>query len=335
MERYAHISLEERCEIARLQASGRSLREIATALDRSPSTISREIKRNADSHGCYQPRYADQQGLARRWNGSRLTRDPQLREQVLGRLAAGISPEQIAGRLALETGRHCISHETIYRFIYAQLARTKDYSWRHYLPRAKSKRGWRGRSGGSSVSFITDRKPLKDRPAAADDRTTPGHWEADYMLFSQYGQSVLALHERHSKLLIATRQPNREAASTASTIKAILAPLPPAWRQTVTFDNGTEFARHYDLYDIGIRTFFCEPRKPWQKGGVENAIGRLRRKLPRKTDLDNVSNERFENILRAYNNTPRKCLGYRTPAEIFFKEVLHFKCEFTSRPAPG
>lgn len=335
MERYSHIGIEERCEIARLQASGRSIREIATALDRSPSTISREIKRNADSRGCYRPRYADQQGLARRWSGSKLARNPELREQVLGRLAAGISPEQIAGRLALETGQRCISHETIYRFIYAQIARTKDYSWRLYLPRAKSKRGWRGRSGGSSVSFITDRKPLKERPEAADDRTTPGHWEADYMLFSHYGQSILTLHERHSKLLIATRQPNREAASTASTIKAILAPLPPPWRQTVTFDNGTEFARHYDLYDIGVRTFFCEPRKPWQKGGVENAIGRLRKKLPRKTDLDTVSDDRFENILRAYNNTPRKCLGYRTPAEIFAKEVLHFKCEFTSRPAPG
>ena len=335
MERYSHIGLEERCEITRLQAAGRSLREIATALDRSPSTISREIKRNADSRGLYQPVYADQQGLARRWTGCRLDRNTELRKLVLDRLTAGLSPEQIAGRLALETGRSCISHETIYRFIYTQLARTKDYRWRHYLPRAKSKRGWRGRSGGSSVDFISDRKSLKERPKEADDRTTPGHWEADYMLFSQYGQSVLALHERHSKLLIATRQPSREAAPTASAIKAILAPLPPAWRQTVTFDNGTEFARHYDLHEIGVKTFFCEPRKPWQKGGVENAIGRLRRNLPRKTDLDSVSEEHFENILRSYNNTPRKCLGYRTSAEIFFKEVLHFECEFTAPLSQG
>ena len=149
------------------------------------------------------------------------------------------------------------------------------------------------------------------------------------MLFSQYGQSALALHERRSRLLIAIRQPNREAKPTAKAIKNILAPLPAAWRQTVTFDNGSEFARHYDLHDIGVKTFFCDPRKPWQKGGVENAIGRLRRKLPRQTDLDDISNDHFENTLRSYNNIPRKCLGYRSPAEVFCKEVLHFKCEFT------
>jgi IS30 family transposase len=335
METYSQITLEERCNIAHLQASGSSIREIATTLDRSPSTISREIKRNSDSKGRYRPLYADQQGFARRWTGSKLDRDPELREHVLNRLSSGFSPEQIAGKLALDTGRSCISYETIYRFIYAQITRTKDYRWRHLLPRAKSKRGWRGRGGGSSVSFIAHRKPLNERPKEADDRKTPGHWEADYMLFSKYGQSVLTLYERRSRILIATRQPSREAKPTAKAIKDILAPLPPAWRQTVTFDNGTEFARHYDLHGIGVKTFFCEPRKPWQKGGVENSIGRLRRHLPRKTDLDTVSKDRFENILRSYNNTPRKCLGYRTSAEIFQKEVLHFKCESTSPPARG
>ena len=143
METYTQITLEERCNIAQLQASGSSIREIASTLDRSPSTISREIKRNSDSKGGYQPLYADQQGLARRWTGSKLDRNPELREFVLGRLASGFSPEQIAGKLVSSAGRSRVSYETIYRFIYAQITRTKDYRWRHLLPRAKSKRGRR------------------------------------------------------------------------------------------------------------------------------------------------------------------------------------------------
>ena len=335
MQRYTHISIEERFEIARLYREGTSIRKIAAALDRSPSSVSREIKRNSNTNGQFQPAYADQKSLARRWSGSRLERNRDLREAVLMRLSKGWSPEQIAGRFAKDTGRCVISHESIYRFIYAQMARTKDYRWRHYLPQAKSKRGRIRRGGGSSVAFITHRKSLKDRPGEVNNRETPGHWEADYMLFSTYGQSVLALHERRSRLLMASRQPSREAKPTAAAMKAILAPIPSAWRQTVTFDNGTEFVRHHDLHDINVKTYFCEPRKPWQKGGVENAIGRLRRKLPRTTDLDKLPDDHFENVIRSYNNTPRKCLNYQTPAEIFYNEVLHFKCECTSPPSRG
>ena len=98
----------------------------------------------------------------------------------------------------------------------------------------------------------------------------------------------------------------------------LLAPLPPPWRQTVTFDNGTEFAPHYQLHACGIQTFFCEPHAPWQKGGIENAIGRLRRTLPRKIDLATLSAARFTQLVQAYNTTPRKCLGYKTPAEVFW-----------------
>ena len=392
--RYTQISIEERCEIARLRATGASVRQIAASLDRAPSTVARELKRNASGTRGYQPRYAEQQARARRWCGSRLERDDGLREGVLSGLKQGWSPEQVAGRLAREAGRSVISHETIYRFIYGQLARKKDYSWRHYLPRAKSKRGWRGRKGGSSASFITLRRPLAERPqAAADrqvpghweadrfiygqlarkkdyswrhylprakskrgwrgrkggssasfitlrrplaerpqaaaDRQVPGHWEADLMLFSTYGQAVLALHERYSRLLIAVRPPGKAAAPIATAISSILAPLPPQWRQTLTFDNGTEFARHHELHALGIETFFCDTHAPWQKGGVENAIGRMRRNLPRKTDLADLTDDRFALLVQAYNNTPRKCLGYNTPAEVFWNHVLHFKCEST------
>lgn len=325
---YNQIDLEERCEIARLCSSGCSIRQVAATLDRSPSTVAREMKRNTSKQSGYKPAYADQQSRARRWTGSKLDRDSALRTEVLSLLKRGWSPEQVAGRLARETGRCVISHETIYRFIHAQIARTKDYAWRHYLLRKKSKRGWRGRRGGSPASFIAHRRPLNERPEEANDRKTPGHWEADLMLFTTRRQAILTLHERHSRLLIAVRIPGKAAEPIAGAMAEILAPLPPPWRQTVTFDNGTEFARHYDLHTLNIQTFFCDTYSPWQKGGVENAIGRMRRALPRKTDLAAISDDRFVELIQAYNNTPRKCLDFRTPAELFWDKVLHFKREF-------
>lgn len=251
---------------------------------------------------------------------------------VLSRLKQGWSPEQVAGRLAMESGATVISHESIYRFIYAQMARKKDYSWRHYLPRAKSRRGWRGRKGGSPASFMAMHRPITERPQSAADRRTPGHWEADLMLFRTYGHAVLTMHERHSCILIALRPPGKASRPIAYAMSQVLGHFPPQWRRSVTFDNGTEFALHYQLHYLGIETFFCDTHSPWQKGGVENAIGRLRRTLPRKTDLAALTQERFTQMLQAYNNTPLKCLNYKTPAEIFLDSVLHLKCESTFLP---
>ena len=330
--KYQQLSLENRCEIARLQADGCSIRQIAAALDRAPSTISREVKRNRGRHIGYKPSYAQEQTQARRWAGSRLEREPNLRRDVLERLASGWSPEQVAGRLARQRGRNVISYESIYRFIYAQIARTKDYRWRRYLPRGKSKRGFRGRKGGSSATLIEGRISVAERPAAAADRSSPGHWEADLMLFAKYGQAVLTVHERQSRLLLASRPPNKAADRVAAHLRALLKDLPARLRQTITFDNGTEFARHRLLHRLAIKTFFCDPYAPWQKGGIENAIGRMRRFIPRKTDLATLSDQRFHALLRAYNNTPRKCLDFETPAEMFHR-LLHFECESTS-PLP-
>ena len=326
--RYEQLSLEDRCTIARLQAEGRSIRQMAAALDRTPSTISRELRRNRGKSAGYKPGYAQEQAKARRWVGSRLERDHTLRRAVCERLEQGWSPEQVAGRLGREAGRRVISHESIYRFIYAQMARTKDYGWRRYLPRGKSKRGWRGRKGGSAATFIEGRISLSERPPDAADRAIAGHWEADLILFSKYGQAVLTVHERHSRIILATRPPDKVARRVAGHLLRLLAPLPPALRQTITFDNGTEFARHQALHRLGIATFFCDPYSPWQKGGIENAIGRMRRFLPRKTDLATLPTKRFNMLVGAYNNTPRKCLDFRTPAEAF-SEVLHFECEST------
>ena len=287
------------------------------------------MKRNGSRTQGYLPVYANQQAHARRWRGSKLDRDGPLRAEVLSRLGQGWSLEQVAGRLALEEGRQVTSHESIYRFINGQLRRTRDYSWRSYLPQGRSRRRRRGRRGGIAASRIAHRRPLAQRPQEAEDREVFGHWEADLMLFGRSGPVLLAVHERCSRLLLAVRQAGKAADPVAAALERLLAPLPPPWRQTVAFDNGSEFAGHHRLHRLGIQTFFCDTHAPWQKGGVENAIGRLRRSLPRKTDLARLSDDRFTELMLAYNNTPRKCLGYRSPAEIFLNQVLHLKCEST------
>ena len=313
-----------RCPLTR---PGASQRQIAADLGRSPSTIARELKRNSLATRGYDPEEAQRRARSRRWQGARLERDPVLREHVLTRLEAHWSPEQVAGRLAREVGRQVISYESIYRFIDGLLRRTKDYRWRRYLPQGRSRRGRRGRRGGMPASRIAHRRPLAQRPQEAWDREVFGHWEADLMLFGRSGPVLLALHERHSRLLLAVRQAGKAADPVAAALERLLASLPPEWRQTVAFDNGSEFARHHRLHALGIQTFFCDTRSLWQKGGVENATGRLRRPLPRKTQLADLCKAAFTQAIQIYNNTPRKCLGYRTPAEVLRQQVLHFNCE--------
>ena len=145
--KYDQFTLEERCEIAQLQAEGHSIRQIAAALDRSPSSVSRELRRNDGQLVGYRPSHAQERTKARRWKVSKLERNANLREEVLALLAKGWSPEQAYAFLERQHGKRVLGPETIYRFIAAQIARHKDYSWRQYLPRAKAKRGWRGADG--------------------------------------------------------------------------------------------------------------------------------------------------------------------------------------------
>jgi IS30 family transposase len=319
---YGQLSLEERIEIYRLHAGGKSRRAIAVHLGRAASTISRELRRNSVRTkawpGGYEPVRA--QHLAerrRRWDCRfKLERQPDLRDLVRTRLAMGWSPEQIAGRLTREHGRTLISHESIYRFIYHRSAQ-KDY-WHRLLPRAKHRRGRHVRFGGSMIDIIKHRRPLSERPLEADDRHSPGHWEADFMLFAQYGHSILVAHERASRFIIIHRPQDRKARRTANHLADILDTLPRPMRRTIAFDNGPEFALHHQLAkQTGIQTFFCDVRSPWQKGGVENAIGRLRRTLPRKTNLDAIDHAIIRHAADRYNQTPRKCLDFLTPAEAF------------------
>lgn len=295
---------------------------IASQLGRSPSTVSREIKRNSVKTkvwpGGYDPVRAQHLAVRRRrWDGRfKLERQPDLRDRVRDGLAMGWSPEQIAGRLTREHGRTLISHESIYRFIYHRSAQ-KDY-WHRLLPRAKHRRGRYARTGGSMVDIIKYRRPLSERADDAQDRQVPGHWEADFMLFAQYGQALLIAHERSSRFTFIRHTPDRKAARTANELLDMIGNLPPGLRRSMTFDNGPEFALHHHIADKAqIQTFFCDVRAPWQKGGVENAIGRLRRSLPRKTNLDTIPPNAADIVAARYNNTPRKCLDFLTPAEAF------------------
>lgn len=327
-QKYEQLTLEERCKISFLHKEGKSKRRFAAIMARSPSTITRELARNLTKTKGYDPSYAQLQTAGRRWRGSKLERQPDLRESVLSRLAMGWSPQQTSNWLA-QQGCNAISYESIYRFIYAQIRRTQDYHWRHYLPRGRSYRGWRGRKGGSPTRFIKNRVPISERHSSVSERMSPGHWEVDLMLFSKYGQAMLVAHERYSRLVVMSKLETKQARPLMSQLLDLFSSLPQPLAQTVTFDNGTEFAEHYRLNEVGIKTYFCDVRSPWQKGGVENAIGRLRTPLPRKTDIDNLDNQYINALVRLYNQTPRKCLGYKTPAEVFAEQLLHFKCEFT------
>jgi IS30 family transposase len=331
---YEQLSLEERCTIAGLRAGGHSIRQIAARLDRSASTISREVRRNTGTQVGYKPAYADEQAWARRWRGSRLARQPDLRAFVLDRLAMGWSPEQVAGRLTLENSSMRISHESIYRFIDAQIRRTNDYGWRHYLPRAKCRRGRHARSH-RPVEHIKHRVSIDCRPAAVNSRRQSGHWEADLLHPRKSGAAILVAQERKTRFTLLAKQPGKHAQPVVDRIKQWFSVLPPQLRRSLTQDNGPEFFEHHQLNPIGVKTYFCHPHSPWQKGGIENTNGGLRRYIPRGTDPESFGEADLQNLANRLNNTPRKCLGFITPAEAFSNQLLHFKCESTSRPSPG
>jgi IS30 family transposase len=331
---YEQLSLDERCAIAGLHADGHSIRQIAARLDRSASTISRELKRNTGVQVGYKPGYANDQSWARRWRGSRLARQPVLRQFVLDRLAMGWSPEQVAGRLTRDKSSMRISHESIYRFIDAQIRRTNRFEWRHYLPHKKSKRGW-GRRLHRPIEHIKDRVSIDCRPAHVENRRQSGHWEADLLHPRKSGAAILVAQERTTRFILLGKQPGKHAQPVVDRIKLWFAALPPQLRRSLTQDNGPEFFEHHQLNPIGVKTYFCHPHSPWQKGSIENTNGRLRRYIPRGTDPDSFSDADLQDLAHRLNTTPRKCLGFKTPAEALANRMLHLKCESTSRLSSG
>jgi IS30 family transposase len=321
--KYDQLSEGERKAIGRLHAAGRSQQQIAEALCRHPSTISRELRRNSlPSRHWPADRYDAARAIEltrrrrRRSRDHKLARQPALRDRVRDCLAMGWSPEQIAGRLALEQGRTVISHESIYRFVYHRTAQ-KDY-WNHLLPRRKHRRGRRGRRGASSVHFIQRRVSISERANAANARAEAGHWEGDLMLFRTRGYAVLAVLERVSRLVRLLRQRSKHARRVRDNLARLFRPIPAGLRRSIAFDNGSEFALHHQLASrFDLQTFFCDPHAPWQKGAIENTIGRLRRSLPRHANAAALTPRKLTELANRHNRTPRKCLAFRTPEEVF------------------
>ena len=293
---------------------GLSISEIARRLGRHRSTVQRELGRNRCVEG-YRPESAERRAWARKLRGSRIERSTRLRTHVEDRLAMGWSPEQIAGRIELEGAEHAISAETIYRHAYSPAGRRAGLP--RLLAQRKPKRGRRRRNGRREPA-IPNRTPIHQRPTKAHLRSQIGHWEGDLMHFRRQRDILLTLQERRSRLTLGRRLLSKDADVAAQAIAGELGGLPAKARRTVTHDNGGEFARHQAVTDaIGVRAYFCDPHSPWQRGSIENANGRLRRDLPRKTSLDEYTDADIEDLIWNLNTTPRKCLRYRTPIEAF------------------
>ena len=319
MPGYSHLLDEERDQIAVMRVAGRSIGAIAKALQRAKSTVSRELRRNALPSGRYSPLHAAGAYQLRRRREAILEKDHKLRAFVCDRLAEGWTPEQIAGwlRAGHERGLRVLSFEAIYAFVY-RAARKGEELWRYLTRRHKRRRPRRARP---SRDMIKDRSSIHDRPKDVDARADIGHWEGD-LIICKRTRPVLVLHERKSRVTLAARLAGKTAAETISVMLAVFGRIDHALRKSITFDNDTAFAQHGLLRSMrNMTTWFCDAYASWQKGGVENANGRLRRWLPRQLDIDQLSDEDIQEIVLTANLTPRKCLGFKTPFQAILAEL--------------
>lgn len=318
MRLYKQLSYDERVQLSQLHQAGHGVREIGNVLGRSASTISRELRRNASPPGEYWPDTACNLSSRRRRRGCRIDRHSGLKEFILEKLCCHYwTPEQISGWLThRQKALPCVSHETIYGWIY-QREQKKEKLWK-FLPRRKGRRGLRTRKG-QGKSRIPQRVSIHERPKIeTKKRKDFGHWEGDLMACRKNSQHMLVLRERKSMLTLSVRLENKKAKTTTKALQELIKDIPPQARKTITFDNGGEFAGHYHLVkELGVKTFFCDPYASWQKGGVENTNGRLRRDIPRKTNLHELTKEDFEETIQNYNLTPRKKLKWKNPQEAF------------------
>jgi transposase, IS30 family len=314
-----HLRLEEREQLAGLRAERLSLRAIAARLGRAASTISRELRRNALPRGGYLPVHAEGCYLERRQRPAILERDAELGRFVRERLLEGWTPEQIAGWLKRGEERQLrpVSLETIYAFIHRAGQRAEKL-WR-LLPRGRAKRG--RRRARQPRTTIAGRASIHDRPEAVAARREAGHGEGD-LLICRRTRPVLVLKERKTRFVLAARLAGESAAETVAIMMAVFRRLDPRLRASITFDNDTAFARHGLLASAcAMTTWLCDAYASWQKGAVENANGRLRRDLPRGLDLDALGDAELQEIVLSHNLTPRKCLGFLTPAQALLREL--------------
>ena len=326
---YHKLTLDERRILATMLQAKVTKTKIAKTLGRDRSTIHREIKRNwwhddevsqADGYWHVTAQtLADRHHLKQR----KLERHEDLRKEVIAKLKTGWSPEQIAGRLTIEPhAPHRIYHETIYQYVYSKSGQSQELG--HYLPERHKKRKPRYARKARGEVFPLERS-IHNRPEEINDRSQFGNWEGDLMIFerAQGNANIATLIERKTLYTVLLRNNDRKSKPLMNRLIDKMSPLPADARRSITFDRGFEFTSWRELKTgMGTKSWFCDPQAPWQKGSVENMNKRVRRYLPRDTPLLSLSSRYIGSICARLNGTPRKCLGYKTPAEAFRDELM-------------
>jgi len=321
------LSLREREEISRGVAAGQSCRAMAAGLGRAPSTISRELARNRGRRQ-YRAVAADRTAwqAARRPKPAKLATHARLRKVVDKRLRQRWSPQQIAGwlrRAYPDEPEWWVSHETIYRSLFVQARGALKQELTGYLRTRRVMRRPHGASkyGSKTMGQLRDVVSIRQRPAEADDRAVPGHWEGDLIRGS--GASAIAtLVERSSRLVLLVKLDAVDAETVAGALRRHISELPEQLRRSLTWDQGKEMARHVQFtVDTGVQVYFCDPESPWQRGSNENTNGLLRQYLPKRTDLRAHSQAHLDAIALEVNGRPRKTLEFMTPSEKFAEAV--------------
>jgi IS30 family transposase len=324
------LTLAEREEIACLSTAGQGVREIARALGRDPSTISREIRRNSSRRGVYRASTAQQRADENARAGGRarpakLATNVRLRREVQTRLNKRHSPEQVARRLREDfpdDPEMWVSHETIYQSIYVQgrggLKRELALCLRTGRALRKPRRQGERRRGRERIK---DMVLISERPAEVEDRAVPGHWEGDLILGAENKTAIGTLVERTTRFVILLHLPDDHRAETVrDAMVTAMAGLPDFLRQTLTWDQGIEMASHAEIASAtDLDIYFCDPASPWQRGTNENTNGLLRQYFPKGSDLSFYGPGMLENVAAELNNRPRKTLNWRTPAEALDK----------------
>jgi len=316
------LTLSEREEISRGLAAGRSLRSIALRLGRSPSTVSREVKRNGGRQP-YRANKAEQAAWdrAHRPKTCKLVQNPALALIVTEKLQLEWSPRQIAGWLKYtypDDENYQVSHETIYLTLFIQARGALKKELLQHLRRTRAMRRSRHHTQKTKDhGRITNTVSIRERPAEADDRAVPGHWEGDLICGSNNSQ-IATLVERHTRFVMLVRVPSKDTKTVINALIKQAHKLPRELYKSLTWDRGKEMADHQRFtLATDIKVYFCDPQQPWQRGSNENTNGLLRQYFPKGMDLSNVHQNRLNAVARRLNERPRETLQFRTPAERF------------------
>ena len=320
------LTLAEREEISRAVAEGQSVRSIAARLDRAPSTVSREIKRNG-GRANYRAAEADDAAWNRalRPKACKLREDRALARTVADKLRLLWSPEQIAGWLKHTYPResHRVSHETIYRSLFIQARGALKKELLQHLRRTRGMRRSHHYTQKTTDTHgrIIDAVSISERPAAVEDRAVPGHWEGD-LLFGDRSSQIATLVERQTRYVMLVKVASNDTATVVNALIKNARKLPQELYKSLTWDRGHEMAGHKRFtLATDIQVYFCDPRSPWQRGSNENTNGLLRQYFPKGIDISSYSQAKLNAVARQLNERPRKTLGYQTPAEMFSQSV--------------